>query len=182
MGDNGYVKPDAAIDYDLATMQERLGWPRLRDPDNSDDVRNYRTECEEMACLAIFNATDRSWGHYPKIPPLEFFAQSEEDLALFSRWSGRIEPEEALALFSDAVKMEAGIKRQIVEGSVIRWCPMCLDPVAPQEPVCLSCNVNLEPVLRPRRLLAYPTLKVDCAVFINELHQISRKRNKRRRH
>ena len=61
-----------------------------------------------------------------------------------------MEPDEALAIFSASVKKEADIKREIVEGSVIKWCPMCLAAVAPQEAMCPKCKVNLEPVLRPR--------------------------------
>jgi hypothetical protein len=87
-----------------------------------------------------------------------------------------MEPEEALAIFSACVKKEADIKQEIVEGAVIKWCPMCLFAVAPQEATCLYCKVNLEPILSPRRLLPYPALKVNCAAFLDELHQIRRKR------
>jgi hypothetical protein len=92
-----------------------------------------------------------------------------------------MEPEEALAIFSACVKKEANIKQEIVEGTVIKWCPMCLHAVAPQEATCLYCKVNLEPVLRPRRLLTCPAMKRDCAAFIEEQHRISRKRKWRTR-
>jgi len=197
MGDKDWVKPDSHIAYDLATMQERLGWPRFPDPSNPDDVRNDRTPLEEVAYWTIFLATGRYWDHYPEIPPPDFFAQPK--LAIrnrrffhdkpgsesiypyeFMQDKDRIGPEGALCIFSACVKKEAQIKREIVEGTVITWCPMCLFEVAPQEPTCLECNVNLEPVLRPRRLLAFPGLKVNCAAFIDELHQISRKRKRPR--
>jgi hypothetical protein len=192
MGDKDWVKPDSHIAYDLATMQERLGWPRFPDPSNPDDVRNDRTPLEEVAYWTIFLATGRYWDHYPEIPPPDFFAQPK--LAIRNRQffhdkpesdelmqdKDRIGPEGALCIFSACVKKEAQIKREIVEGTVITWCPMCLFEVAPQEPTCLECNVNLEPVLRPRRLLAFPGLKVNCAAFIDELHQISRKRKRPR--
>jgi hypothetical protein len=223
MGDKDYVRPDAHIAYDLATMQERLGWPRVPDPLNGDDVRNHRTDHEDAALMAVYDATGRWWGHYPEIPPLEFFAQPKlastilqvsaeveatpvveaapvvetapavdagppvgavlafkapKKPADYSHPSIKVvqnkhvEPEEALAIFSASVKREADIKREIVEGSVITWCPMCLTAVAPQEPVCLYCKVNLEPVLRPKRLLTSPEMKLECAAFIDELHQM----------
>jgi hypothetical protein len=186
-GDKDYVKSAAHIAYDLATMQERLGWPRLPDPLNGDDVRNYRTELAHNAYMAIYNATGRSWDDYPEIPPLDFFAQPKLAIRIVGHGSfefaKQVEPEEALAIFSACVKKEADIKREIVEGSVITRCPMCLARVWPRDPdpACQNCNVNLEPVLRPRRLLAYPGIKVDCAAFIDELHQISRMRKWKRR-
>lgn len=152
------------IAYDLATMQERLGWPRLPDPSNSDDVRNYRTVDEHVACTAIYDVTGKHWKNYPEIPPVEFFAQPKLDHVK------QMEPEEALAIFTASVKREFDIKREIVKGSVIKWCPMCLTAVEPQKPTCLHCTTNLEPVLRPKRLLINPKMKRECASFITELH------------
>jgi hypothetical protein len=141
-------------DYDLATMQEMLGWPRSPDPDDSDDVRNYPSPFELKASNAIADAGGARWDAYPAIPALSHFATLKNSMMRATFPGGYwISPQRALDICVAAVKQETCIKREIVHGTELKYCPMCLSEVVLTDNlnVCWYCHLNLEPVVAAKR-------------------------------